>query len=443
MKFLNELKELIEHYESLEKKEHFEQIDPKSLSGNRALDLPNHGVSTEEMIEQFKEILDHAPSTARNDFFNQLFGGREESAVLGDMMASYINSTMFTYNVGGIQILTENRIIEKIIELTGYKSGWGMFLPGGSMGNLSGLIAARNAKFPEARDSGIQDKCTAYVSEIAHYSIRKNANIIGIGRQAVRKIPVDSHGKMRVDLLEKTILEDKEQGYTPLIVVATAGTTVLGSFDPISAISAVCKKYDIWLHTDGALGGGVFFSKTSGELVKDKELADSYTFNFHKLMGVPQQCTLFLVKNKQNLYQIYSEQTCYQTPAEYDYSPVSYHLLCGRRNDALKVWCLWQTYGTKGLGERVDKQFELAKQFAKLVKSYDELELLMEPESIIVCFKHKSLDSIEICNQLNSSNLAKIGYCSFQGETYIRQVCINPKITENDYEKLLKHIIDL
>ena len=305
------------------------------------------------------------------------------------------------------------------------------------------MIAARNAKFPEARDYGIQKKCSVYVSEIAHYSLTKNANIIGIGRQAVRKIPVDMHGKMRVDLLEKTILKDKEQGFTPLAAIATAGTTVLGSYDPILDISDVCKKYEIWLHVDGALGGGVLFSETAKGLVNQKELADSYTFNFHKLMGVTQQCTIFLVKDKQCMYQIYSEQTCYQTPAEFDYSPVSYQLLCGRRNDALKVWCLWKTYGTNGFGQRVDKQIERARRFAELVKSHDELELLMEPESFIVCFKHNSKDSKDICNLLNTSGLAKIGYCNFQGETYIRQVCINPKITDNDYKKLIHHILKL
>jgi len=284
MKLLDELNELVEYYESLENKEHFTSVEPEILLENAVLDMPDIGVSTDELIAQFKELLDHTPSTARHDFFNQLFGGREESAVLGDMMSSYINSAMFTYNVGGIQILVENQIIKKIIDLVGYKNAGGMFLPGGSMGNLSGLIAARNAKFPEARDYGIQKKCSVYVSEIAHYSLTKNANIIGIGRQAVRKIPVDMHGKMRVDLLEKTILKDKEQGFTPLAAIATAGTTVLGSYDPILDISDVCKKYDIWLHVDGALGGGVLFSETAKGMVNQKELADSYTFNFHKLM---------------------------------------------------------------------------------------------------------------------------------------------------------------
>lgn len=134
-----------------------------------------------------------------------------------------------------------------------------------------------------------------------HYSIGKGVAFMGMGLDNLINVKTDANGKMIPEDLEKKILEAKAEGKTPYFVNATAGTTVFGAFDPIDEIADICQKYNLWMHVDGAWGGGALLSKTYSPLLKGVERADSMTWNPHKLMGVPQQCSLVFTKHKVQL----------------------------------------------------------------------------------------------------------------------------------------------
>ncbi|MBT8256065.1 MAG: PLP-dependent decarboxylase, partial [Bacteroidia bacterium] len=251
----------------------------------------------------------------------------------------------------------------------------------------------------------------------------------------VRYIQVDKFGKMDPEVLEYAIQEDMTAGNIPTLVNATAGTTVLGAFDDIEAISAICQRYDIWLHVDGAYCGSVIFSNRYRHLIRGVEKVDSFSLNAHKMMGTPLTCSLLMVKDKQYLYDSFSNDADYLYQTDHDeFNLGKTSLQCGRRNDALKFWTLWKSVGTKGLEAMVDKQFELAEVARDYVKTHSNYTLHSYDDSISVCFNYKDLPARELCTLLYEHSKLLVGYGSFGKEEFIRLVTIN---VQNDKEDIL------
>ena len=208
------------------------------------LDITLQDSPANDFEATLEKLVLNTPRTATRLFFNQLFGGRNPKATLGDLLAVLLNNSMYTYKVAGPQVGIEKEILHQICKLIGYPTtSDGTFAPGGSMSNFMAMVMARDAFNETIRNNGVLQKLTLYTSEESHYSIPKNAALMGIGREQVRYITTDSFGKMNPKALTQQIEKDLAAGFQPFFVNATAGTTVLGAFDPIEPISKVCKKY--------------------------------------------------------------------------------------------------------------------------------------------------------------------------------------------------------
>ncbi|NNM23659.1 MAG: aminotransferase class V-fold PLP-dependent enzyme [Flavobacteriaceae bacterium] len=400
------------------------------------LELGEEPISDEMLRESLEDLVMTTPRTATNAFFNQLFGGRNDKAVLGDLLSVLLNNSMYTYKAAGPQVGVEKIVLRKVCDLIGWdENSDGTFASGGSMTNLMSMLMARDAKDNDARYHGLSNKLTVYTSEESHYSVPKNAAFSGIGRNQVRYIQVYKFGKMDPEVLEYAIQEDMTAGNIPTLVNATAGTTVLGAFDDIEAISAICQRYDIWLHVDGAYCGSVIFSNRYRHLIRGVEKVDSFSLNAHKMMGTPLTCSLLMVKDKQYLYDSFSNDADYLYQTDHDeFNLGKTSLQCGRRNDALKFWTLWKSVGTKGLEAMVDKQFELAEVARDYVKTHSNYTLHSYDDSISVCFNYKDLPARELCTLLYEHSKLLVGYGSFGKEEFIRLVTIN---VQNDKEDIL------
>ena len=391
------------------------------------LTLPDEATSDAAFAETLEQLVLTTPRTSTKLFFNQLFGGRHSRATLGELLAVMLNNSMYTYKVGGPQIIMEKLILRKFADLVGYGAeADGTLAPGGSMTNLMGLIMARDYKDERSRFDGVSKKMTVYTSDTCHYSLYKNAAFAGIGRNNMRKIKNDAHGRMSVPHLKAAIEQDLKEGYLPTMINATAGTTVIGAFDPIREIAAVAKEHDIWLHVDGAYCGSVLFTDKYKHLVDGSELADSFTLNAHKMLGTPLSCSLITVKHKRYLYDSFSQGAdyLYQT-ADDDYNPGKTSLQCGRRNDALKFWSIWKTVGTNGIGEIVDHQFDLARHAKEYVKSNSDYTLYNDDDTIAICFNYKGIDPKLLCNKLYEEGEIMVGYGQFDGQEFVRLVTVN------------------
>ncbi|MBV1923453.1 MAG: PLP-dependent decarboxylase, partial [Flavobacteriaceae bacterium] len=298
---------------------------------------------------------------------------------------------------------------------------------------LIAMLMARDRFNDSIKDDGMHEVLYGYTSEDSHYSIKKNAAFLGIGRNQIRTIESDNRGRMLVSALEETIKDDIKNNRKPFFINATAGTTVLGSFDPIDEISKIAKKYNLWLHIDGAYCGSVIFSNKYKHLLKGIENADSFNFNAHKMIGTPLTCSVLVTKNKVDLYRSLSVEAdyLYQTDGD-DYNLGKTSLQCGRRNNALKFWTLWKSVGTKGLEEIVDKQFELANVAIDYVRNHPDYTFYSFDESISVCFNYKGIPADKLCTLLYEHGELMVGFGSFNDNTFVRFVTINPANSKND-----------
>ena len=442
LKLFNELVELLLQDE--QQNPVAEPIDTDKLYKTLDLQLNEEPSVDEAFKNTLTQIIKSTPKTASTSFFNQLFGGRLSRAILGDLLAVMLNNSMYTYKVAGPQVGIEKTILHKICDMIGYgKESDGTFASGGSMTNYMAMLMARDRHDPSIRTKGVHSKMIVYTSEVSHYSISKNASFMGIGRDQVRFVKADNLGKMMSKDLEVQVQKDVNKGHQPFFVNATAGTTVLGAFDDITSMSKVCKKHNLWLHVDGAYCGSVIFSERYKYLVKGLELSDSFSVNAHKMLGTPLTCSIIVTQDKKHLYQSFSNDAeyLYQTDDD-EFNLGKTSLQCGRRNDALKLWTLWKSVGTKGLEEIVDKQFQLADVARNYIRNHEDYTLYSFDDSISVCFNYKNIPAKDLCTLLYEHSELMVGFGTFEDTEFVRLVTINTTLNKKDIFNFFEVIDD-
>ena len=410
------------------------RIDSNVLFDTIDLSLTKNAMVDDAFKKVLKEVLIATPKTATNLFFNQLFGGRQSKAILGDLLAVLLNNSMYTYKVAGPQVGIEQEIIRQSCNLIGYGlQSNGTFPTGGSMSNYMALIMARDVKDPSCRENGMTKPLVMYTSKESHYSNAKNASFAGIGKNNIRYVETDEKGRMIPVNLEVQIELDIQNGFTPIFVNATAGTTVLGAFDPIDKIADVTEKYNMWLHVDGAYCGSVLFSDAKKHLLNGVERSDSFSYNAHKMIGTPLTCSVILVKDKKHLHNSFSNEAdyLYQTDGD-DFNLGKTSFQCGRRNDALKFWTLWKSIGSNGLEKIINQQFELADVARNYVANHPDYTLYSFEDSISICFNYKNIDPKTLCTLLYEHQITVVGFGDFREDTFIRFVTINATNSEED-----------
>jgi len=398
------------------------------------LSLSDKGMITPEFKSVLNKLILSTPKSSSKLFFNQLFGGRHSKAVLGDLIAVFLNSSMATYKIAGSQVGVEKEILKKVCQLIGYNgNSGGTFPTGGSMSNFMSLIMARDKVDSSIKDKGINQKLIAYSSENSHYSMAKNASFAGIGKENVRYIKSNEKGQMNVSAFKKQVEEDLANGFLPFYLNATAGTTVLCAFDNIAHLSPICNQYNIWLHLDGAFGGSVIFSTKHKHLVDGISQTNSFCFNAHKTLGAPLSTSVLVVKNQKYLYNSFNHDApyLYQThDKDFNLGHTSFE--CGRRNNALKLWTMWKAIGTNGLAKIIDHEFSLAKFALNYVKSNSDYTLYSFEDSLSVCFNYRDFDPVDLCTKLYEKNKLMVGFGIFHNSTFIRLATVNAENSEQD-----------
>lgn len=400
------------------------------------LDLSEDPLVEEEFDAALENLVLKTPRTATVGFFNQLFGGRNPDAVLGDLLAVMLNNSMYTYKAAGAQIGVEKVILRKVCTMLGWDDkAEGTFAPGGSMTNYMAMVMARDNFDETIKTKGVKDSLMVYTSKESHYSIPKNAAFSGIGRDQVHYIATDDYGRMEVTKLAQALEADIEKGLKPMMINLTAGTTVLGAFDAIEPVVKLAKIHNIWVHVDGAYCGSVLFSNRYRSLIKGIEQVDSFSFNAHKMLGTPLSCSIIVTRDKKHLHESFSNDASYLYQTDHDeFNLGKMSLQCGRRNDALKFWTLWKSVGTKGLEKIVDHQFDLAQVARNYISSNPDFTLYSYPDSISVCFNYRDIPPRILCTALYEAQELLVGYGSFGDHEFVRLVTIN---AQNDAQVIL------
>ena len=407
------------------------------------LSLSPEGVDQRTLIGDLRGIAAASPRTGSDRFYNQLFGGRDDPAVAGDLLATILNNSMYTYKAAGVHALIERELVDRMSGMVGFHDGEGVFAPGGSVSNLQAMTVARNEVLKDAREKGITGESTprVYVSDEGHYSVRKMAQICGIGRENTVAVPTDDRGRMDPDALDRLIADDRAQGMTPVMVVLTCGTTVLGAFDPIPEIVRVAHRHGAWAHIDAAFGGSVILSRKHRRLMRGCEQSDSITWDAHKMMGVPLVSSVFLTRKKGVIFRNFTESASYLFQEDTDELNFGTRALqCGRRNDCLKLWSAWKYHGDSGYEQRVNHLFDLAGACARMVKDDPALTLTKEPESVNVTFEVTGKGSAAICEHLRKQDRLVLGWGVVDGRRVIRVPFVNAELTEENVRTMLDEV---
>jgi glutamate/tyrosine decarboxylase-like PLP-dependent enzyme len=412
--------------------------------------------SEQDLWNHIEHFLDFSVRTHHKFFLNQLYSTSLWPAVFGDMLASLVNTSLSTYEVSPVATLMERTLIQKMLSLVGFPQGEGLFVTGGSNANLVALLAARHHRYPQIKEKGIsalegKARPILFVSEEAHYSYLKAANALGLGTQQVWKVRSNDVGEMLIEDLKQQIVKARKEGGDPFFIGATAGTTVTGAFDPLEDLACVASEEDLWLHVDGAYGGGLLFLKDheEGVVLKGHQLADSFAWDAHKTMGIPLICSVILFRQSKRLQASQGgeggrDYLFHQTSSnhEWDLGPDS--LQCGKRNDVLKLWLTWSYLGDEGYQKRFRQLISLAKEMENLIKQDEDFTLLIPVHFLNVCFQyrpvHQKKMNLADWNRLNlllrqrlvETGLVMLNYSDWKGTVLLRPVFLNPNLSLND-----------
>uniref|UniRef100_A0A8C7DHL4 Glutamate decarboxylase 2 n=1 Tax=Oncorhynchus kisutch TaxID=8019 RepID=A0A8C7DHL4_ONCKI len=396
---------------------------PNELLQRNNWELQDEPETLDDILISCRATLKYAIKTAHPRYFNQLSTGLDMVGLAADWLTSTANTNMFTYEVAPVFVLLEYVTLKKMREIIGWEDGRGdgIFSPGGAISNMYAMLLARFKMFPEVKEKGMSSvpRLAAFTSEHSHFSIKKGAAALGIGTESVICIKADESGKMIPADLERKILEAKQKGFVPFFVSATAGTTVYGAFDPLIAISDICKKYQVWFHVDGAWGGSLIMSRMHKWKLDGVERSVlKLTWNPHKMMAVPLQCSALLVREEGLMQNCNQMHACYlfQQDKHYDlsYDTGDKALQCGRHVDIFKLWLMWRAKGTIGFEAQIDKCLELSEYLYNKIKDREGYEMVFngKPQHTNVCFwylppgmrymedkeeKKKRLHKVSIC----------------------------------------------
>jgi glutamate/tyrosine decarboxylase-like PLP-dependent enzyme len=377
--------------------------------------------------------------------------------VIGEMVTAITNTSACTFETAPVSTLMEKYLLGTMLDLVGFTGGSGQMTTGSSNANMIAMMAARNSCSPEAKQGGLfgHPEMFAFVNADAHYSMDRAANILGLGTGHLIKIPVDDHGRMSLPALEERLAEVTAAGGLPFFVAATAGTTVRGSYDPLAPLLVLRERYRFWLHVDGAWGGSVIFSdRLRQQFLSGLERADSFTLDFHKMLGTALMCNVLLFNRGAELLR----EVCSAGDESYIFREGddgeirdlgTQSLQCGRRVDSLKWFLDWKFYGRAGLAERVEHYLDLCQYAEEQVDRAAELEMMVPRESFNVCFRYRTPDSIQpepfniaLRERMHRTGQSLVGTGYVNGQLVLRLLITNINVGKPEIDSFFQAVIE-
>jgi aromatic-L-amino-acid/L-tryptophan decarboxylase len=359
--------------------------------------LPETGMDPEEIVARFQtDIAPHAMQVPSPRYFGQFNPTPLPIGVWADTLTSVLNQNAGAWRNGPTSAMIEARVIRWLCELIDYgERSYGTLASGGSEANLIALKCARDHVAGSIIKQGLRSApadLRIYASEQCHYSIEKSADLLGLGRESLRKIPTDDDFHLRPELLHDAIREDKEAGLIPCCVVGVAGTTSTGVLDPLRELAEIAREYGCWYHIDAAYGGPLAFSAQHRAKLDGIAEADSITFDPHKWMFVPFSCGAVLVREGGSVL-----RDAFDITAEYlnedrggadvEFDFFRYGQMGTRRFNSLKLWMALKFLGRRGYAEIVERQIGLTQYLAEGLERLEDFERVSPVETAVVCFR--------------------------------------------------------
>ena len=405
--------------------------------------------------EFLRYILPYSTGNVHPGFMGWVHGGGTPVGMLAEMLAGGLNA-----NLGGrdhVPVEVERQIVRWMRRIFGFpESATGLFVTGTSMANLVGILVARDAELGfEVRSAGVAARAkrlTAYASTTAHSCIAKAMDMAGIGSDALRLIAADGRQRIDLDALQQAIDADRRAGFTPFLVVGTAGTVDTGAIDPLGALAGLCRRERLWFHVDGACGALAILAPELAPRLAGIERADSLAFDFHKWGQVPYDSGFVLVRDGVLHRKTFATAPPYLrresrglaagSPWFCDYGP---DLSRGFR--ALKTWFTLKVYGTERLGAAISRCCALARYLEDRIAGTAELELLAPVDLNVVCFGYRAENAQRInpriVIELQESGVVAPSTTVIDGRLAVRAAIVNHRTGRGDIDKLVERTVAL
>ncbi|MBM9537043.1 pyridoxal phosphate-dependent decarboxylase family protein [Desulfobulbus alkaliphilus] len=431
-------------------------LDPEVLRRELHFEDSAGNQDWEEIFSWVEQYLAHAVKTSHPGFVNRMWAGANLPSVIGEIITAITNTSACTFETAPVSTLMEKYMLRTMLDLVGFTNGSGQMTTGSSNANMIAMMAARNRTDPVIKQSGLfrQRELFAFVNQDAHYSMDRAANILGLGTDHLIKIPLDDHGRMHVPTLQKSMEEIAAAGGTPFFVGATAGTTVRGSFDLLEPLLALRQRHGFWLHVDGAWGGAVIFSdRLRSRFLPHLNRADSFTLDFHKMLGTALMCNVLLFNNELSLFR----EVCSAGDESYIFREGPDHevrdlgtlsLQCGRRVDSLKWFLDWRFYGQAGLAHRVEHYLELCRYAEEWIRRSDVLEMVVPRESFNICFRFRTPQgwpsgslNCELRDRMHRRGVTLVGTGYVNGEVTLRLLITNLNVDKPELDSFFQTVI--
>jgi len=386
--------------------------------------MPDVGANAASVLDDIStELIDKGFHVPAANYFGLMNPTPTYIAVLAEALVAALNPQLASLARSQLASKIEAETVRWIGERVGWNNPFdGTFTSGGNEANFSGLAMALTSQFPSAVEEGVASigaHPVLYASAESHHSLDKSVGLLGLGRRALRRIPVNSMMQLDLGALDRAITEDLAMGYKPFAIVGTAGSTNSGAVDDLVGLGEIAQRHNLWFHVDGAYGAAAILSDQHRDVVRGIELSDSITIDPHKWLAMPFAAGIILTRHPASLQETFGISTPYMPKvagaAMIDNFKVSAQW--SRRMNSLKVWLTLKIHGRNAYEELINRQLRLARSFANWVRSSDQFELTLNPQLTIVNFRLKDRSLSEA--ELTAAHLRLVEEITADGQRWI------------------------
>ncbi len=376
--------------------EHIEALPGQPVSDvSGAVDLAHSAVeSMPESATPFSAVLDllfdrlvqKSYNTASPGYLAYIPGGGLFHSAVADLIADSINRYVGVWMAAPALAQLETNVLRWFSDMIGYpREARGLLTTGGSMANFTALVTARRTRLPADFLSG-----TMYASDQVHHSVVKAALMAGFPEDNIREIAVDAEFRIRLGELRRRIADDREKGFSPFLIVASAGTTNTGAVDDLAGLADLAQGEKLWLHVDAAYGGFFMLTERGRKAMAGINRADSVTLDPHKALFLPYGTGSLLVRNGEELRRAHAVHADYMPPMQDDPDLVDYFLYSpelSRDFRGLRVWLPLKLHGAGAFRRALDEKLDLAEWAAEELRRIPDMEIIAAPQLSLLAFR--------------------------------------------------------
>ncbi len=425
------------------------------------LDWIKKGGINSENVNQFLSVyLKNSQRMHHPHYIGHQVSSSHLASAVADFIHGVINNPMAIYEMGPSASVIEQTLINWMLDKAGWfngesiddfndlpNNGGGVLTHGGSMANLTALLSARAKVAPKAWSEGNPDNLVVIGSEVAHYSVARSISIMGLGKKNLVAVPTTEAEVLKPEYLESVYQETINQGKNVMAVIANACATSTGLYDPIDEIGQFCNEHNLWYHVDGAHGASALVSEKEKHHLKGLQRADSMIWDTHKMLRTSSLCAAVLFKDFRNLTNTFQQKGSYlfHDKEKPGFDSMPYTIECTKSGMGTKLFWVLAAEGEKGISDYIDRQYDITKEFHRIISSNSDFECPYYPESNILCFRYNAgpdtnAFQLNLRNQLVKSGEFYITSTEIKGVRYLRLTVINALTDTNHIEQLVHSI---